>query len=85
MSATMGEADRADAALKVIVSAPCACPERHAGTPDGTCRNRSADPIEHAGTVLAVCLPCAPCLLDIQFLVPPGRASGSASWYRRTG
>jgi hypothetical protein len=85
MTATMSEADRADAALKVIVSDPCACPERHSGTPDGTCRNRSAEALEHAGTVLAVCIPCTRSLLDVQFLVPPGRASGSASWYRRTG
>lgn len=84
-SGAVSEADRADAALAVIVSAPCACPERHAGTPDGTCRNRSAETLGHAGTVLAACIPCARYLLGVQFDAPPGRASGSASRYRRTG
>lgn len=79
------EAARADAALAVVFSNPCGCPERHAGTPDGACEGTAGSRLSHAGTELAVCMACALCLLAVESGVPPGRASGSASWRRRTG
>ena len=32
----MSEASRTDAAFAVLFGGPCACPENHAGRPDGT-------------------------------------------------
>jgi len=81
----MSEASRADAAFAAVFGAPCACPERHAGRPDGTCGIRAIDVMQRDGEDIAACLPCARCLLDVEFAVPPGRASGSASRRLRTG
>jgi hypothetical protein len=81
----LSEASRADAALAVIFSNPCACPERHAGTPDGTCGMRAVSALSHGGTVRPVCYPCIAALLAVDSGVPPGRASGSASRRLRTG
>jgi hypothetical protein len=83
MTAVMTEASRADAALAVIFSSPCACPERHAGNPDGTCGAQSGVVIAGGGYGHApMCRPCAAC---VKSQVPPGRASGSASRRLRTG
>jgi hypothetical protein len=77
------EASRADAALAVIFSNPCACPERHAGTADGTCGAQSGISVVGGGyRYTPMCLPCAAC---VNSQVPPGRASGSASRRLRTG
>jgi hypothetical protein len=81
----MSEATRVDAAFAVLFSRPCACPERHAGRPDGTCGIRAIDVMQHDGVDIAACLPCIRCLLAVEFDAPPGRASGSASRARRTG
>jgi len=81
----MSEASRVDAAFAAMFGGPCACPENHAGRPDGTCGIRAIDVLHHAGTDIAACLPCIRCLLAVEFDVPPGRASGSASRRLRTG
>jgi hypothetical protein len=79
------EADRADAALAVIFSNPCACPERHAGTPGGTCGMQATCTLQYADAFRPVCYPCIAALLAVDSGVPPGRASGSASRRLRTG
>jgi len=75
----------ADAALAVIFGRPCSCPDPHAGRADGTCGAMAADVLHRDGEDIAVCLPCARCLLAVEFDAPPGRASGSASRRLRTG